>query len=350
MRRVAAVLVIAACGGGGGTPADHDSRPVVPDAEPGPVADVHRIGRFDGDRFAWPGTAIRTRFSGTEISIELDDGGQNQFDVWIDGEAQPVLRPTAGVATYALATGLAPGEHDLVIARRTESFFGITEFGGFPGATLVPTAGRGRHLELIGDSITCGYGVLGATATCSFTADTEAETHAWGALAAAALGADHTAIAYSGKGVYRNFGGEPGDTMRDLFPRTFADDPSSTWDFSITPDVVVIALGTNDFSTGNPGQPYVDAYLGLVGDVRLRYPDAWILVAESSMIDGADRVALRGHLDDVVAGSGDARVALVEIAAQLETDGYGCDYHPNETTQQKMASALVTRVRELTGW
>jgi lysophospholipase L1-like esterase len=348
VRAVAVALGLAACGGGGSTPGDPDARR-APDAEAGPTADVHRIGRFDGERFAWPGSTIRTRFSGTAISIELDDGGQNQFDVWIDGEPLPVLRPTAGVATYPLEQDLAPMEHDLVISRRTESFFGVTEFRGFPGATLVATEGRGRHLEFIGDSITCGYGVLGAEATCPFSADTEAETHAWGALAARALGADHTAIAYSGKGVYRNYGGEPGDTMRDLFPRTFADDPASTWDFRVTPDVVVIALGTNDFSTGDPGQPFVDAYLGLVGDVRARYPDAWILIAESSMVGGADRVLLRAHLDEVVAAS-DARVALVEIETQLADDGYGCDYHPNQTTQQKMADALVARIRQLTGW
>jgi lysophospholipase L1-like esterase len=348
VRIAAAVVALAACGGGGGQ-RDHDATGHVPDAEPGPAAELHRIGRFDGDRFAWPGTTIRARFSGTELSVELGDSGQNQFDVWIDGQAQPVLAPGSGVATYPLAAGLADGEHEVVLARRTESFFGISEFRGFPGATLVPSAGRGRLVEFIGDSITCGYGVLGAEATCPFGADTEAETHAWGALAAAELGADHVAIAYSGKGVYRNYGGEGGDTMPDLFTRVFADDPRSTWGFAYTPDVVVINLGTNDFSVGDPGQPFVDAYRGLVADVRARYPDAWILIAESPMIDGTDRFVLRGHLDDVVAGSGE-RVALVEIAAQVATDGYGCDYHPSETTQQKMATALVARVRELAGW
>src|SRR5687767_14588279 len=109
--------------------------------------------------------------------------------------------------------------------------------------------------------------------------------------------------------------------MPDLFTRVFADDPRSTWGFAYTPDVVVINLGTNDFSVGDPGQPFVDAYLGLVADVRARYPEAWILVAESPMIDGADRFAVRGHFDEVVAGSGE-RVALVEIAPQLATDGF----------------------------
>ena len=45
-----------------------------PDGPPPVLEDVHFIGRFDDmKRFQWPGTEIRTRFAGTEISIELSE-------------------------------------------------------------------------------------------------------------------------------------------------------------------------------------------------------------------------------------------------------------------------------------
>jgi lysophospholipase L1-like esterase len=362
-RRLLVVAVMAACGGGGDgddgdASAAADAPPGTVDAPPGtpdaavPVAEVHLIGRFaDDGSFAWPGSAIAARFAGTELTISLDDGG-NWFDVTIDGVAQPVLVGD-GSGTYQLASGLAPGEHDVVITRRTESFFGVSRWGGFPGATLVPTAGPARLIEFVGDSITCGYGVLGDGPSCPFDAATESEPDAWGGRAARALDAAHTAIAYSGKGVYRNFGGEPGVTMPAHFELTFADDPSSQWSFSYVPDAVVVNLGTNDFSTGDPGQPFVDAYDDFVQQLRGHYPAAHLVLAASPMLGGADHDAHAQYLMDLVAAAaarGDTNVSFLPIATQDLADGLGCDYHPGTVTAQEMADALVDHLRARLGW
>ncbi len=322
---------------------------------------IHYLGRFDAThRFAWPGSAIGARFDGTTISAQLDDGGQNWFTVSIDGGAPTLLHATAGSNSYVLASGLTAGPHDVLIRRRTESFFGITTFQGFSGATLVPSPRPSRFVEMIGDSITCGYGDLGVGPTCSFDATTESEPDAWGALAAAQLGAAHAAIAYSGKGIYRNNGGDMTDLMSALYLRTFADDPASTNDFaSYTPDVVVIDLGTNDFAAGDPGQPFVDAYDAFVQSLRARWPNAFVVVASSPMISDAypagqmQRTIAHGYLTQVVAlaaARGDTKVSYVEIAEQDPADGYGCGYHPSAITQQKMATALAAHIHSITGW
>ena len=203
-----------------------------------------------------PGAAVHgvARFEGTELSVSLDGTGSDHLDVEIDGAVVDVLTPSAGSGTYVLASGLTAGQHDVAITRRTESFFGITRFRGFSGGTLVPTPAPARFIEFVGDSMTCGYGVLGPGAECPFSADTEAETHAFGALTASALDAAHVAIAYSGKGVVRNYGGDTDGLLPELYLRTFADDASSAYGFDqYVPDVVVINLGTNDYSVGDPG-------------------------------------------------------------------------------------------------
>jgi lysophospholipase L1-like esterase len=338
------------CGGGDGEPATAQGDAESADGAPAALEDVHRIGRFDGDdRFAWPGSAIAARFEGTAISARLDDGGQDWFSIEIDGQARPPLQTAAGENDYLLAGDLAGGEHELLLTRRTESFFGPSRFLGLSGAALVPTVPPDRLIEFIGDSITCGYGVLGQGPGCSFSADTESETDAWGALTARALGAAHTAIAYSGKGVVRNFGGDTSATMPVLFGRTFADDAASAWDFSFAPDVVVINLGTNDFSTGDPGTAFEDGLLAFVEDIRGRYPGAPILLATSPMLGGDAHAQHRAHLQAVVDAAGDG-VRLVDIAEQDPDDGLGCDFHPGPVTQQKMADALVPVIQEVTGW
>ncbi len=205
-------------------------------------------------------------------------------------------------------------------------------------------------IEMIGDSITCGYGVLGAGPSCPFTADTETETHAWGALAARDLGAAHASIAYSGYGMVRNYDGNTTTTLPVVYKRTIADDAQSVWTFGYKPDVIVIALGTNDFAKGDPGQPYIDAYIAFVQMLRTKFPAAFILIAMSPMLDGTARTQLRAHLDIVAESFSDVHVRVVDIAAQLAADGLGCDYHPSEVTQAKLAAVLVTAIRGATGW
>ncbi|HEX5061676.1 MAG TPA: GDSL-type esterase/lipase family protein [Kofleriaceae bacterium] len=349
MRAWALCLALAACGDDAMTPTGDGSMP-TPDSPPAVVEDIHFIGRFDAmHRFAWPGSQIRTRFEGTTISIDLDDSGMSYYDVTIDGTTTTV-HPASGRHMLALASGLPAGMHDLAFSRRTESFFGIATFYGFSGATLIPTARPQRLIEFIGDSITCGYGVLGAVATCNFTADTEAETHAWGTFASTALDAVHVSIAYSGLGMYRNYGGDTSPTIPQRYGRTFADDNASTWDFSYTPDVVVINLGTNDFSGGDPGAPFVTAYVGFVQMLRSKFGNAAIVLAASPMLGAPDHAKHKAYLDQVASMVADANVSVVDIATQLASDGYGCDYHPNEVTQHKMSDQLVPAIRAATGW
>ena len=167
-----------------------------------------------------------------------------------------------------------------------------------------------------------------------------------------ALGAIDTTVAYSGIGMARNNNGATDSTMPVRYERIFADVPSSTWTPSTeVPDVFVVNLGTNDFAGGDPGEAFRTAYVAFVRDqLRARAPQAQILLATSPMLGGGNRTLARAHLDAIAATLADPGVHVVEIPEQLSSDGFGCDYHPNEVTQHKMADALVAAIRPLTGW
>jgi len=334
----------------------------------GSTAEVHFIGRFtdepEGPRFAWPGSAIVARFSGTGLDVKLADGGTNYFAVVIDGGSPTVLATDGTKDTYTLASNLPAGEHTVLLEKRTESFVGTVRFLGFvtpPGTTLVPSAyPYARKIEFIGDSITCGYGNAGPGPTCSFSAGTEDEYNAFGAIAARKLDAAHVGISYSGIGVYRSYSGATQNQMPVRFDRTLAEDSASTWDFSYIPDVVVINLGTNDFATGDPGQAYVDAMSGFVDKLRGHYPNAYIFLAVGSMLSDSypqgemHLTKVKGYLQGIVStrkAAGDANVGFVDLGEQDATkDGIGCDYHPSIATHQKMADKLVTAIQQAKGW
>ena len=329
-----------------------------------PLSEVHFLGRFNltdpqAPAFSWPGTAIVTRFSGTGLVVNLHDDGSNFFAVSIDGGAPTVLATSGAKDTYTLAQGLPDGEHDVVLYRRTESFQGIVHFHGFTpagGKALIPTPPPfKRHLELIGDSITCGYGNDGNGPNCSFTPATENAWQAYGGIAARALKAEARVIAYSGKGIYRDGNGNTADQMGALYERTYADIPGSTWDFgSWTADVVVVNLGTNDFGAGDPGQPYVDAYSAMIKQVRTHYPHAYILGAVGSMMVGPNLAKNIAYVKSAVGAAnagGDPRVSFVDLGVQDgNASGYGCDYHPSVATDQLMADKLTAAIKALTGW
>jgi hypothetical protein len=322
---------------------------------------LHYLGRFDtrdpaGPRFAWPGSAIAAAFIGTGISVTLTDSGSNYIDVAIDGMSTRI--PTTGAtATYPLATGLTSGAHTVAIGKSTESNVGVVQFLGFSveGGDLTPSPEPfARRIEFIGDSISCGYGDLGAGPSCPFTPATEDEAVAYDAVAAHDLHAQARVIAYSGIGAYRDYGGSTADQMPVRFLRTLADDPSSTWGFATPPpDVVVVHLGTNDYAQGDPGPPFVQAYVALLQEVRARYSDARIVCALSPMLGDPARSQARTAIESAVTTmtqAGDARVSFLEFDEQQQADGYGCDWHPSTQTHLKMAQKLIPAVKALTGW
>jgi len=318
------------------------------DASGARLEPIHYIGRFDlsdpeAPVFEWSGSAVWTRFRGTTISAKIG-GSANDFEVEIDGVRQPVIVHPGGDQTYVLASGLARGTHDLKLTRRTEAFFSTSIFRGFTGPR--PT----RLIEMIGDSITCGYGITGAGPGCHFSHDTEAETHAYGALTASQLGATHHAICWSGIGAFRNFNDEPGMLMPERYRLITPNENSRPYGFSPAPQVVVVNLGTNDFSVGvDPGQGYVNAMIAFVAQIRGHYPRVPIVLTTSPMLGGEQHTTEKAYLDTVAAS--DRRTTVLDLDVQDGgADGFGCDFHPSEATAQKMANKLTARLRSLLGW
>ncbi len=209
---------------------------------------VRLVGRWDtrsaaGPRTAYPAARAIARFSGTEASVTMANttgfsGGPARYDVLVDCVLLPGhLETQTGTHTYALASGLAPGVHEVEIYKRTEGNLGLTTFMGFTfgpgGELLAPPPAPPRRIEFIADSTIDGYGVEGAGPNCP--AGTLEASHSPRAgvagLIASDLDADAIMVAYSGKGLYQNSYRPDTATMGIIYPRTLPDDASSVWDF-----------------------------------------------------------------------------------------------------------------------
>lgn len=340
-----------AAGSGGGPSAGSDGGPSVPA--------VHYVGRVDTSdpntaRFAWSGTGAIVRFTGSAASVELR-GGQ-EYSVVIDGTVQPKLVATDGKNT--LAQGLSPGEHIVELYRRTEASQGESEIRGFDfgGGQLLAPNRAVRRLEFIGDSITCGYGNEGASASCGFTPQTENHYLSYAAITARNLQAELSTVAWSGKGVVCNYGDDANsctDPLPTYYDRILPNRADSVWDFSrFQPDAVVINLGTNDLSTNtDPDQAtFESGYKAFLVRVRHAYPTARILCTNGPMLSGTDLSNVRRYIGDVVKDLADPNVSTFEIPTQDGSDGYGCDSHPSLERHKKMATVVTAALKAALGW
>lgn len=216
----------------------------------------------------------------------------------------------------------------------------------------------GWRLEFVGDSISCGYGVLGSY-PCTFSADTESEPDAFTGLTAKALGAQHATVAFSGLGILRDYSGGTVDQMPARYTRSLADDPSSTFAYAFPPDAVVVTLGTNDFAQGDPGPAFQTATEAFLETVRDASPGALVVVALTPMLSDAfpegaqQRTKAKGYLQGALEArkaAGDTRLAFFEFDLQTGEGGYGCDYHPNAGTQKAMAEKLTAFLTDALNW
>jgi lysophospholipase L1-like esterase len=322
---------------------------------------VRFVGRYDGCvanvvRFAWSGSGFVARFDGTGLGVQLR-GPTNYFTVLVDGALQPTLITVNNAdQTYPLAIGLAAGEHVVELYRRTEASSGATSVVAVTvesGQLLAPPAAPARLIEVVGDSISCGYGNEG-TAPCGFTQDTENHYLSYGALLARSLGAELSTVAWSGKGVVVNFGGGGNELIPLVYERVVPTEKRSLWNFVPQAQLVVVNLGTNDFSanTDPTEAAFVAGYTALLANVRSKYPAAYILCTNGPMLSGTDLTAkARPYIAEAVAArraAGDLNVEAYEMTTPNPTPG--CDSHPSLLTHQAMATELEAKVRPVLGW
>ncbi len=335
---------------------------VAPLGTPNP--NVLYVGRFNtsdpaGPRSAWSATTIKANFSGTGISANLYSSGDNWYTVVIDGVVQAPLHVSADVGgAVTLASGLAAGNHTIELVRRTEAWVGDVQFRGFTatgGQMLAAPTPSTKRIEFIGDSITAGYGNEGTSPSQHFTTQNENAYLSYGSVTARALGADQFTVAWSGKGIVRNYDGSTTELIPNLYPRILPWDTTTLWNpAQWTPQVVVINLGTNDFAVDVPNKTtFTSGYANFVTQIRSQYPGAHIYLALGPLLSYANLTSARDYITTVVNqfnAAGDSKVHFIEFPMQDGSLGYGEDYHPSVAEDAAMSNQLVTQIKADLGW
>lgn len=324
------------------TPADCVAAPLTV----GGRVSVSETGNY---RFQWPGIYFRGAFSGESAYLRVGEGNAIYHVSVDDQPAFTLVKPAAG--WYEVA-GLPAGKHHVRVEVASENQGGAASFGGLwvvRGTETTRPAVAARQIEFIGDSHTVGYGNTSATRECPgdgvwLTTDT---SQAFGPLTAKHYGAEYRINAISGRGIVRNYNGGGGDPLPNAYPFALFDQKTRADDAGWKPQVIVIGLGTNDFSTPlNPGEKwksrdelhadYEATYVRFVQQLRAQHPQAFFLLAATDMADGE----IQAEVKKVVAQletTGEKRVAFLPYN-QLELTA--CDWHPSLADHRFMSAAV----------
>ena len=306
--------------------------------------------------YQWPAIYFESRFTGDQVTVRFDDFSNN-FNLVVDGKLlMIVLKP--GKQDWQL-DHLGAGPHSIRLEKRSETQYATGRFGGFyvPDTTaILPAPNQARQIEFIGDSLTVGYGNTSAFSQCTpeeIFETTDAQ-QGFGPLTAKHFDADYQINAFSGLGMVRNYDGRehPKYHMPMLYDRAIFDDPTPAkqpanepiWH----PQVIVIGIGGNDFST--PVRPderwkteaglradYVKTYTAFVKTIRARHPNALIILATPP---GREE-GYSGGTDDVFAAikaGGDTNIDRVTLPV---LDKIGCNGHPSTRADARVADFYI---------
>lgn len=307
--------------------------------------------------YQWPGVYFEAAFTGDAVDLKVNDD-QNNLYVVVDGVHKLTLtRP--GKTTVSLKD-LGPGRHVVRLEKSSETQATTGSFEGFfvpSSSNALPAPSYARRIEFIGDSYTVGYGNIsrGQVCTSDDVRDTTDTSLAWGPTVAKHFGAAYRINAYSGRGMVRNYNGlAVGDTLPYLYKFSLFDHSVAASDDGWTPDVVVVGLGTNDFSTQlNAGEKwktrdelhadYVRTYADFIKSLRAKYPGAHIILMAPDNNNGETAENMKAA----------AALAQSEGIGDLETvvfnglDWMACHYHPSLKDEAVLSNLVIERISHL---
>jgi lysophospholipase L1-like esterase len=324
------------------------------------AADVHvaRMGRTAADaggtvRFGYPGVTFVLAVDATRLAVDAAGSANSLVDVIVDGKPSATLRLSPHMQRYDVFTDAAPGPHRVELVHRGETWLGVASIARFTadGRFLAAPALPQRRMLVLGDSVTCGAD-MERGAGDKDTPDWWNPRLSYGMLAARALDAQVQLVCYGGRGLVRSWNGRTDELQLPAFYDLAIADaahPVAWRQADYDPDLVVVAIGTNDFNPGIPDRKsYVDAYTAFLRRVLRDHPHARVALTEGALLDGDKKAALIGYLKEVRARVADDRVHLLAPAAHQPGDAV--NGHPTTAQHAAMAAEILPQLRRIAAW
>lgn len=321
-------------------------------------AKIVSLGRIekqsDGSaRFAYPGVSFFLNTNAAKLSMQASSNSGNAWvDVIVDNGEPKLIQLSQQPQDYELFRFNAAGKHSVRITNRTETWQAISTIDNFKlqGDLLAAPNLEKRKILVLGDSVTCGE-MIDRVAGDKPNSRWSNARESYGLLTADALQAQVHLVCMGGRGLIRSWNGKTDEhNLPDFYQCTIASDQSPVpWDHTqYDPDLIISAIGTNDFSPGIPDREiYVTTYVKLLLTLLSNHKHAQIVLTEGAILNGDKKAALIDYIAETVKRVDDKRV---HIATSTNYPGDKTDAHPTKEQHAAMAKDLVPQVKTIMKW
>jgi lysophospholipase L1-like esterase len=253
------------------------------------------------------------------------------------------------------------GKHKIWIYKATEATTGPIAIRKIEAKHVASLANPASPIiEFIGNSITCGAASDPSDTPCGTGqySDQHNAYQAYGPSVARALNAEFVLSSVSGIGIYRTWNTDS-PSMPQVYERfDLQQSTSKKWKFKkYIPKIVSIALGTNDFSTGDGKNPrkdfdstvYIAAYVKFVGLIKSKYPLATIALLSSPMVKGKQKLMFESCLKMIKTKADKAYPSAHPISLFFfeSMEARGCAGHPSVEDHAILAQQLTPFFKKL---
>lgn len=316
------------------------------------------ISSAEGRELIASAASVSTRVAGDTVTVFLKSNNENHQYVAVEINKEHLGRFSIKKETLKFALPASDSTSLLTVYKETEASNGNIIFSGLRVQnTEKPAEEKRAKIEFIGDSITCGMGADTSEINCEEGEwyDQHSAYMAYGPRVARALEVDFEVNCVSGMGMYRNWNDEDQPVMPDVYPYLHLI-PNKGQKAEVkeenAPQIVSIALGTNDFSLGDQqkerspfnAEKFRENYIGFIKTIFDRYPNTKVALISSPMAGENEGEELISILKDIKRELADHPVEVFEFQKMTAE---GCTGHPSVEDHAAMAEKLLPFYREL---
>ncbi|WP_296145199.1 SGNH/GDSL hydrolase family protein [uncultured Flavobacterium sp.] len=296
-------------------------------------------------------SSITFSFTGNSCEISLQSkneyGHHAYVSLELDGKYIGRLRVENQLKNYPIKVA-SNKKHTLKIFKATEASTGGVLFNGAKTKLIKTATKEKKKIEFIGNSITSGMGNDTKEIPCGQGEwfDQHNAYLAYGPVLSRDLDIDFQLSSVSGMGMYRNWNDETEPVMPNVYENLYLNnDASKPYNFNFKPDIISIALGTNDFSEGDktkdrkPFDPkkFVSNYVNFVKMLYKHNPNVQIVLVNSPMVNGEKDKVFTDCLEKIRNSFKDGQVKPIQIFKFTAVTPHGCTSHPDAEDHKIMA-------------
>lgn len=305
----------------------------------------------------WVGSGFELKFKGDSIRVFVQTNACDTpvyVYMEIDGKGQKTAVSNSN--EVLMVDGLERGEHSFKLLRITEIYSPIDNVNDYLYITGIEL-GREDNFELLdfpkmkktvidfyGDSITNAWASLAEPDSEERRICDNDYTVSYAYLVSEKLNADARVCAVSGHGIVASCDGVRDEPMKRFYKMKCRSLPVEM-DFEPKPDIVVIALGTNDQGGGISDCEFAKAAKDFVAMVRNDAPNAEIIWMYG-MMNVKYKPVLRELFDELK--QTDKHVSYLPIEnVKRENKETGAFGHPNKKGERRIADELLKHIKNI---